>query len=304
MKSIPAECKVIIGDIGVAREKTQESLELPDVPAGKHTIVFEGAGKVLQKEISLDAGDEMRLMADFHGVVVTVERTQPGDAKAQTFSGMEFIEVPAGSFEMGKDGGDTGPPHQVSISKGFLMGKYEVTQAQWQALMGSNPSYFKGATLPVEQVSWNDCQEFIQKLNALGQGTYRLPSEAEWEYACRAGNTGEYCFGNDGSKIGEFAWHVWNCGAKTHDGGQKQPNTWGLYDMPGNVWEWCQDLYHESYTGAPAEGSAWELPGGGFRVLRGGSWYTYPQECRSAYRAYDPPDRRLNDIGFRLVRNP
>jgi formylglycine-generating enzyme required for sulfatase activity len=217
---------------------------------------------------------------------------------------IELVRIPPGSFMMGSTNGqaDEKPVHQVTINYSFYMGKYEVTQAQWQSVMGNNPSNFKdcGGNCPVEQVSWDDAQSFIQRLNGMNDGyTYRLPTEAEWEYACRAGTTGDYA-GN----LSDMAWYSENSGSKTHTVGGKQPNAWGLADMHGNVWEWCQDWYHETYHGAPTDGSAW-LSGGEqkYRVLRGGSWSYDASDARSAYRRYDSLDSRvdLNSFGFRVV---
>jgi formylglycine-generating enzyme required for sulfatase activity len=195
---------------------------------------------------------------------------------------------------------DVKPVHQVTISQPFYMGKYEVTQAQWQSVMGNNPSYFKdcGGNCPVEQVSWDDAQNFINKLNDGNDGfRYRLPTEAEWEYACRAGTTGDYA-----GTFSEMAWSLENSGVKTHAVGGKQPNAWGLADMHGNVWEWCQDWYHETYYGAPTDGSAW-LSGGEqkYRVLRGGSWYSYASYSRSADRYWPKLGNRFKSYGFRVV---
>lgn len=232
--------------------------------------------------------------------------------------GMELVYVPAGSFLMGSPaseaerGNDEGPQHQVTIREGFYMGRYEVTQAQWQAVMGSNPSNFKGCDqCPVEQVSWNDAQEFIRKLNARGDGyTYRLPTEAEWEYACRAGTTTEFAYGNSlSSEQANFNGNHPYGGAakgvyrqKTTPVGSFQPNAFGLYDMHGNVSEWCEDWSHESYNGAPVDGSAW-LSGGEqtYRALRGGWWSSSAGELRSALRYWDLPVLRYSIIGFRLV---
>jgi formylglycine-generating enzyme required for sulfatase activity len=192
------------------------------------------------------------------------------------------------------------PAHQVTIDYSFYMGKYEVTQAQWQSVMGNNPSNFKdcGGNCPVEQVSWDDAQNFVNKLNEGNDGfRYRLPTEAEWEYACRAGTTGDYA-----GTLSEMAWFRENAGSKTHAVGGKQPNSWGLADMYGNVWEWCQDWYHETYDGAPTDGSAW-LSGGGqkFRVMRGGSWNFDAPVLRSANRDRSSPVNRYFYIGFRVV---
>ena len=193
---------------------------------------------------------------------------------------------------------DEKPVHQVTISYSFYMGKYEVTQAQWQSVMGNNPSYFKdcGGNCPVEQVSWDDAQNFISKLNETGDGfRYRLPTEAEWEYACRAGTTGDYA-GNPS----DIAWYINNSGKRTHEVGQKQSNGWGLFDMHGDVWEWCQDWYHDTYNGAPADGSAWST-GDGPRVLRGGSWSDAGAFLRLAFRSHTTRLLRDNHGGFRLV---
>lgn len=204
---------------------------------------------------------------------------------------------------MGSTEGDPNekPVHQVTINYSFYMGKYEVTQAQWQAVMGNNPSKFKdcGGNCPVEEVSWNDAQEFIRKLNQMNDDySYRLPTEAEWEYSCRAGTTGDYA-GN----LEEMAWYSDNSGHRTHAVGQKYPNAWGLADMHGNVWEWCQDWYHETYYGAPADGSAW-LSGGEqrWRVLRGGSSLSgyNANFSRSATRFNYTPSQGSASFGFRV----
>ncbi|MBC7910299.1 MAG: formylglycine-generating enzyme family protein [Pyrinomonadaceae bacterium] len=215
--------------------------------------------------------------------------------------GVEMVWIAPGSFEMGSNSGeaDEKPVHRVTISKGFYMGKYEVTQKQWQAVMGANPSNFTGENLPVEKVSWYDAQDFINKLNEMNDGyKYRLPTEAEWEYAARAGTTGDYA-----GDLDEMAWYSDNSGKKTHPVGQKQANGWGLYDMHGNVFEWCEDYWHDRYQGAPTDSSAW-LSGGEsrYRVLRGGSWDTDASYCRSARRSgFSIPENHLIIAGFRLV---
>ena len=161
----------------------------------------------------------------------------------------------------------------MTITKPFYLGKYEVTQEQWEAVMGSNPSNFKGPKNPVEQVSWDDCQEFLDKLNAKagGQGgKFVLPTEAQWEYACRAGSTGKFCFGDDEKQLGEYAWYDENSDSKTHPVGEKKPNAWGLYDMHGNVWEWCQDWYG-AYGAEAVDDPSGPTTGSG-RVFRGGGW--------------------------------
>ncbi|MBR5346564.1 MAG: SUMF1/EgtB/PvdO family nonheme iron enzyme, partial [Deltaproteobacteria bacterium] len=214
--------------------------------------------------------------------------------------GMEFVRIPTGTFWMGSadDDGDANddekPRHQVTISRPFYLSKYPVTQAQWDAVMGrrlfglfgNNPSYFKGANRPVEQVSWNDAREFIRTLNAKeGHNLYRLPTEEEWEYACRAGSTGRYCFGDDKSKLEDYAWYRGNSGGGTHPVGQKKPNAWGLYDMHGNVWEWVQDCWYGNYSD-------------NYEMVRGGGWSGDARNCRSARRDKGAP---ANFIGFRLA---
>jgi len=213
------------------------------------------------------------------------------------------VLIPSGSFMMGSTNApDENPAHQVTINYSFYLGRYEVTQGQWQAVMGNNPSYFKDCSnCPVEQVSWNDTEEFIYKLNKLGDGyTYRLPTEAEWEYACRAGTTGDYA-----GPVGLMGWYDGNSDGRTHPVGQKDANAFGLYDMQGNVWEWCQDSYYDRYQGAPNDGSAW-LKGSEqkLRVMRGGSWLTVSTTLRSAYRGDRAQDARPSDFGLRVVAVP
>ena len=177
------------------------------------------------------------------------------------------------------------------------MGRYEVTQAEWQQIMGTNPSYNKGDRLPVEQVSWENAQSFISKLNERGGGfSYRLPTEAEWEYACRAGTTGDHV-----GDVNEMAWFSENSRSRTHAVGGKRPNAFGLYDMRGNVHEWCGDAYHGSYEGAPVDGAAW-LSGGeqNYRVLRGGAFNSEATFLRSAARGKGPASRDYS-FGLRVV---
>ena len=177
----------------------------------------------------------------------------------------EMVRIPAGTFLMGskadpfassQPSADEQPQHQVSV-KAFAMGKYEVTQEQWYAVMGNLPSNFKGRSLPVEQVSWSDAQEFVRRLSAKTGKTYRLPSEAEWEYAARAGSRTEWSFGDSQNELGRYAWFNANSGNTTHPVGEKLPNAFGLHDMHGNVWEWTEDCWNDNYNGAPNDGSAW-----------------------------------------------
>lgn len=236
------------------------------------------------------------------GLRVTKRDAPRAGAALRNQLGMDFAYVPAGSFMMGSINGnsDEKPAHQVTIREGFYMGRHEVTQRQWQAVMGNNPSGHKGESRPVETVSWNDAQEYISKLNAQDdEYSYRLPTEAEWEYACRAGTTGDYS-----GVLDSMAWHSNNSGGRTHPVGQKQPNGFGLYDMHGNVREWCEDSYHSTYAGAPTDGSAWVSSGDRqqYKVSRGGSWDDSASGLRCASRRREAPDQRLRGvIGFRLV---
>ena len=199
--------------------------------------------------------------------------------------------------------------HQVTLTKGFWLGKYEVTQVQWQAVMGSNPSHFKGSNLPVECVSWDDCQDFIRKLNARGHGTFRLPTEVEWECACRAGTTTPFYFGetistfqanyNGNKTYGSGRKGVYR--EKTVAAGSFPANRWGLYDMHGNVYEWCQD-----WKGGYPSGSVTDPTGpstGSDRVARGGCWGAAPWAGRSAHRIGLDPSVRAYVVGFRLARD-
>ena len=217
---------------------------------------------------------------------------------------MDLLLIGPGSFKMGSTDGHTDeePVHEVALSKAFYMGKYEVTQEQWEVVMNSNPSRYKDPEKPVENVSWNDCLEFIEVLNQRVLGlNARLPTEAEWEYACRAGTTTRFGFGDSETSLGEHAWFMDNAEKTTHPVGEMKPNAFGLHDMHGNVWEWCDDPWHASYNGAPVDGSA-RLDGvEKLRVLRGGSWRSNPRVCRSANRFFDLRDDGENDGGFRVV---
>ena len=254
--------------------------------------------------------------------------TLPGNIK------LEMVKIPAGSFTMGSDEyDDEKPKHQVKLQE-FYLGKYPVTQEQYESVMGNNPSNFQdNPKNPVEQVSWEDAQEFCQKLNQLTGKKYRLPTEAEWEYACRAGTQTRYYFGDDQSLLKEYAWYGDNSGnsfldtikmwdadpnwenyykklmdnnCKTHPVGEKKLNNWGLYDMSGNVWEWCEDPWHDSYANKPKNiknngNTIWSSSDISFRVLRGGSWNNNSRNCRSANRNRNNADVRNNNIGFRLA---
>ncbi len=221
---------------------------------------------------------------------------------------MAFVYISSGTFTMGSPDlepgreSDKGPQHEVTIREGFYLGKYEVTQGQWEAVMGSNPSLYSGSNKPVERVSWHDVQEFVQRLNAAaGDSLYRLPTEAEWEYACRAGTTTRWSFGDEESKLTDYAWYEGNnspSGPK--EVGTKLRNPWGLYDMHGNVWEWCQDWYGSYSSGdqVDPQGPATGLG----RVSRGGFFLRGARDVRSAGRGSVSPGERFLYLGFRLLR--
>ena len=218
--------------------------------------------------------------------------------------GMKFTMIPAGEFYLGsEESDDKESVHKVKINNPFYFGTYPVTQREWKAVMGDKPSSFKGDDLPVEQVSWDDVQEFIKKLNEKeGTEKYRLPSEAEWEYACRAGTTTRYSFGDSELELEDYAWYSKNSEGKTHPVGQKKPNLWGLYDMHGNVWEWVQDEWHNRYDRIPTDGSVWESGDGARRVIRGGGWFRDAEFCRSAVRDHRGSHDRRGALGFRLLQ--
>ena len=202
---------------------------------------------------------------------------------------MEVVLIRPGTFTMGSE--KNGSDHEVTISQPFYIGKYPVTQEQWQAIMGNSPSRFKGTRNPVDSVSWNDARDFCKRLSTRTRKAVRLPTEAEWEYACRAGSRRDYCFGDDENGLAEYAWYENNSSRTTHAVGTKNANPWGLYDMHGNVWEWCQDLYDPRYY---ANSPRVDPPGPTHsdrkaHVLRGGAWHVEAAYCRSAARGGDFP---------------
>ena len=233
--------------------------------------------------------------------VALKEYTGPnhGDTKTLTLPGgakMVMIYVEPGEFMMGsRNGGvDESPVHKVRLTKGYWLGKYEVTQKQWRSVMGSNPSAYKGDDRPVENVSWNDCQEFAREVNSRLNCGARLPTEAEWEYACRAGTTGDYA-----GKLDNMAWYSDNSGSwRTHPVGTKSPNAYGFYDMHGNVWEWCYDRFGDYSHGLLTDPTG--AATGVYRVFRGGCWGSVGRGCQSAHRDRAEPDLRNLYSGFRL----
>ena len=217
---------------------------------------------------------------------------------------MTFVLIPAGSFEMGSESGDDDerPVRSMHIDEPFYISQFEVTQAQWFSVMESDPSQFSDDdNRPVENVSWEDAQAFIDKLNATEPGaTYRLPTEAEWEYAARAGSTTAYAFGDDTAELDAHAWYVDNSGNTTHPVGEKQANAWGAHAMHGGVWEWVHDRYGPYPSDADSDSP--DPPPGLRRVIRGGSWLSPAEDCRAASRSHAHPSFRGANVGFRLVR--
>lgn len=238
-----------------------------------------------------------------------------------SFAGIEFVWIPQGTFQMGSRlsendrSEDDGPLHAVEISKGFWLGRYELTKAQWKAVMGTEPWQLQYCVLgdlrsPAVYVSWGDAQAYIARLNARGKGHFRLPTEAEWEYACRAGTQTQFYYGDDPSYslIGKYAWGSGNTVYAGRDYalpiGQKKPNAWGLYDMYGNVWEWCQDWYDKEYYAKSPETDPKGPSSGHRRVVRGGGFNFGPETMRSARRGAEVPGRVYYNLGFRVARDP
>lgn len=221
--------------------------------------------------------------------------------------GMKLKLIQPGTFRMGNPENEPGhevdetPACEVTLTKPFYIGIYEVTQEQWHSVMGNNPSKFVSPHRPVEEVSWKDTQEFLKRLSEKEKAEYRLPTEAEWEYACRAGSKTNYYWGDVWSD--EYGWCDRNSGGKSQEVGMKRPNAWGIFDMSGNVYEWCQDLY-DKYPPTSKRVDPKGALNSEYRVLRGGGWFVQLQKCRSANRANRPPTDKRGYVGFRVVREP
>jgi formylglycine-generating enzyme required for sulfatase activity len=304
-------------------KRTAKAIELynmaliiaPWWPEGHYKLALSLAESKKYRDAMLEMKRFMLLEPDSPDVRTAQDKIYQWESVAEPVAGKTFkdcpncpemVELPAGSLTMGSEYGDADerPVHIVTIDRPFAIGKTEVTQAQWLAVMGGeNPSYFSGCgdACPVEQVSWEDTQKYIQKLNTETGKHYRLPSEAEWEYACRAGNQQEYCGSDQADRV---AWNSNTSGTffvnSTHPVATKTANAFGLYDMSGNVWEWVEDNYHESYSGAPSDGSAWL--GGSTRVLRGGSWGYNSKSSRASARSKFAANFQYWSYGFRLAR--
>jgi formylglycine-generating enzyme required for sulfatase activity len=250
----------------------------------------------------------MQVPSGFHASANAVPElhTNTGWAKniVHDGTGIEMVFIPAGEFRMGSNSGDDDekPVHKVVISRPFYLGKFQVTQDEWRNITGTNPSKFKGKKRnPVECLTWNDCQDFLQRISDRASGTvFTLPTEAQWEYACRAGSTTNYSFGDSKSSLTDYAWYRANSGHTTHPVGDKRPNPWGLFDMHGNVWEWCQDWWYAKYRSGEAIDP--QGPSSGIaRVLRGGAWNGFKSYCRSSFReGYDPDDTFGSGVGLRI----
>ena len=307
--TIPPHLKVQLEE--KRQDVTRLEALLSQLQAGKSTALQDAVSTLPTFDFEVVTVDERGRKVSNRHLQAEFYREDLGEGIA-----LEMVSIPGGKFTIGSPESEPerssweGPQREITI-KPFFMGKYPITQAQWQAVMGSNLSRLKGANLPVENVSWNDAVAFCQQLSKRTGKTYRLPSEAEWEYACRARTTtpfyfgetitpelvnydGDYPYGN--APKGKYREQM------TPVGSFQVANNFGLYDMHGNVCEWCADPWHESYRGIPADGSVWEFGGNdSYRMLRGGSWDLCSWHCRSAYRGKDVPDYRFKDIGFRVV---
>jgi formylglycine-generating enzyme required for sulfatase activity len=242
-----------------------------------------------------EAKEVQRAAAEALGAPLTTELDSGKGVK------LPLVLIPSGKFLMGspqnEEGRDSeeGPQHEVTISRPFYMGRFPVTQAQYEAVMGENSSHFRGDANPVENIDWDAASKFCVRLTGKVGRTVCLPTEAQWEYACRAGNAARFGSGDNDGALELYAWYGKNSDRQTHPAGQKKPNAWGLYDMHGNVWEWCADWYGQYGKEAAVD------PKGPYCVVRGGSWYCYPWICRSACRRWRSPDSRIRDLGFRVV---
>ena len=268
-------------------------------------------GRYYQKSLELMLVVEEKIAAaEREEARRAAEAQRLAEQRRQVLEKLVMVRVEGGSFIMGCQSGrdddcdddDEKPAHRVEVGS-FEIGKHEVTQALWETVMGENPSTFEGcAECPVEEVSWDDVQRFLAELNALTGRRYRLPTEAEWEYAARGGRQSrdyEYAGSND---VGAVGWYEDNSGDRTHPVGRKRANELGLHDMSGNVREWVQDCWNDSYHGAPADGRAWERGDCGRRVVRGGSWFSKPRWLRSADRYWSVTGDHSSLLGFRLTR--
>ena len=322
IKYIPSSATVLVDNKMVRGNNGVVRITLP---VGQHSYIvasdgYESEEGIVKLKASAPSNLQIQLSKEVVAAVPTVnEVAQEASSSSSSVSfggntisipvkngiNIEMVKVEAGTFMMGatsemQDPWDSEKPvHQVTLTNDYYMGKYEVTQALWKTVMGSNPSYYKGDDLPVELVSWDDCQEFIGKLNSMTGRKFRLPTEAEWEYAARGGKKSRGYQYSGSSNISDVAWCSESRRKKTSPVGTKQANELGIYDMSGNVMEWCQDWYG-SYVSSPQTNPTGAVSGSD-RVRRGGSWYNSVRGCRSSYRDYGNPDFSFFTIGLRLV---
>jgi formylglycine-generating enzyme required for sulfatase activity len=308
LENLPKDGEILVdgNTIDDSWPGTGTPVKIPVVP-GTHKLEVKKDGfNPFEAVITVKGGDSEK-------ITVRLE-PQPDSPMIINTIGMKVVLIPDGEFRMGSPDSDKDAQadekrqHPVRIMRPFYLGATEVTQGQYRAVTGVNPSSFKGPDeLPVETVSWEDAMAFCAKLNELEKGqlrgaSYRLPTEAEWEYACRAGTTTRFSFGDSDASLGEYAWFWGNSDSKTHPVGQKRPNLWGLYDMHGNVWEWCLDCYDPKYYSTSPANDPMGPSGGLDRVRRGGCWRFVRRACRAAYRDKAPPSSRYNGVGFRVAR--
>ncbi len=325
VQSLPVACKISIPGLGLQANKERDEWEARKVPCSTYTATFSALGKSVSYTFDVTEGQRTHLFVNiFEGKVQNLDAggraQQPASSPAASAAaasgnnrslsdlGLDLVWVAPGSFLMGSTSGgddDERPLTQATLSRGFWLGKTEVTQAQWVAVMGSNPSTFQGDDRPVEQVSWDDAIEFCRKLTERERAAsrlpagylYTLPTEAQREYACRAGATGDHP-----GELGALAWYSNNSDYTTHPVGRKQANAWGLYDMHGNVWEWCLDWYG-NYPGGSVTDPTGAVQGTD-RAVRGGSWNLGASACRFADRSRALPSSHDEGLGFRLALAP
>ncbi len=301
-----AELERKLAEIASAKKQAEEEAEAAKAEAEQaKTEAAAALAQAAEAERKAAVIEEAaRLAAEEEQAKTEEAEPQQGTIKIDDATGMKLAYVPGGCFMMGSPPNeegredDEGPVHKVCVDD-FWMGQYEVTQGQWEKVMDVNPSKFKkGGNYPVENVFWDDAQEFIKKLNNHSGKSYRLPTEAEWEYACRAGGSSRYCGGDD---LDAVAWYDKNSGGSTHPVGGKHENGFSLHDMSGNVWEWCADRYDSGYYASSPQSNPVGPDSGSNRVIRGGCWGNSPWGVRAANRDWLTPDSRDSFLGFRLV---
>jgi len=325
IQSLPTSINISIPDLEINRLKKQNNLSFNNVPVGEYNITYTWRQKVLNSTIVVNKDATTHIMVNLlkgdikdlstkssqvTNIVKTLSSAAPGmhtdqqatEKKIDSIDSIEMIRVEAGSFKMGCDNKEVNeiPVHDVSVN-GFFIAKYEVNQKLWKSIMGNNPSYFKNDSLPVEQVSWLDTQIFIKKLNEKTGKRYRLPTEAEWEYAARGGKLSKsYNFAGS-NNIGEVAWVDYNSNKKTQKTGQKKANELGIYDMSGNILEWCNDWY-SNYT-IEAKNNPIGMKTGVVKSTRGGSWFRGSEFSHIAKRSFSDPSYGKINLGFRLAQD-